>query len=783
VNRDTRKRLRSNPFGGNARTSLFEQEKLGGDQRLWQPGQGLLQDDYAKKSVESFFQNTGFILRPSAGGQESVQDAFLESWVVYVCTTLLGEKVASIPLQVWNGIGKDAQQVSESDPIVRKLLRPTKDVTWSQFAARGIIHRRLSGEDIWFLMDLSGNPKVEPGATQFDIPEQIINCSGQAVEDQRDPATGQILRWRYTGGGGSTVPWFPSSSIVHFCDYDPSDPQRGIGAAEAAMRQIAIAFQAERYQESVMRAGGPGGFLISKGGMGPDHEEATQARMDDARRDPNLVGRLKLLVGDWDVKPNPTVPKDMVALESVKFSARVICSLMRVQSLCIGFDAEGSTYANLDTAWRETWMAIRDYLMGVAEVMNSQVFPRLKGPQSNYRCSFDFSGVPYLNRLDEAKVKLALEIANAGMGISMNDALAALKVEMDPIKGGDRKLINGLKMNAEDFDSEDLTSVYLKPNGDAAAPTDGEKPKPKDEEDAKKGGPRAVRRKIRHPVLTDPQVRSAYHEQWLIRAGVIRHERRLALRVKRWFAEYEKAQIARLRKFAATGTEGLRPNEPLPAKSLPGAVRKISNEEIERWLLLYRKDWEASLAEATAKTIASAFATAADDAARELGVVAIDGTDPKVLEFLSEQEIKLVEGVNSTVAYRVRNQLMDVLQESTNTADLQLAVRDMLPELTDKMRETFATKEARALTIARTETAHASNGARFMQFEEAGVEKTQWITAGDEEVRETHRDVDGDVAVMGREFDNGLRWPSDPEGPASEVINCRCTAVAVDEES
>lgn len=747
-----RKALRRNPFAANRDGAGFDRIALPNlADRLNGRGQMLLQEEWAQKSVGSFFANSGFFLRPQAGGAEGVTDAFLESWVVYVCATLLADKVASIPIQVWNGIGDDAAEVSEKDPVVQRLYRPNRDTTWSQFAARGIIHRRLSGEDIWFLMDLAGQPKVQAGATAFDLPDQIVNVTGSAVEDERDPSTGRILRWKYAGSGGSVVPWFPSSSIVHFADYDPNDPQRGIGAAEAAARQIAIGFQAERYQEAVMRSGGLGGFLVSKERMGPEHEEALQARMDDAAKDPNAANRLKLLTGEWDVKPGIIAPKDMAGLEFLKWSRNVIASLMRVPLLCIGV-TEDSTYANLDTAWREFWSGVRDYLNGVAEVMNSAFFPKLKGPGAKYRCSFDFSKVKYLRDISGEDFDRALKAAAAGIGISFNAASEALKIEIDPVEGGDRQLVNGMLVEAEAFDAESE-----EPEEDP--PTDPDK------------AAKTVRA-YRHPALTDAKVRAQYHADWLIRAGVMRHERRLALTIKRYLAAYERAQIARLKLFAEKGPEGVEPNRPLPAKSVSGAVQKISGADIERWLLLYKREWEERLGVATARTIASAFETAAADAARELGALSIDGSDPRVLAFLKDQEIKLVEGVTSTLAQRVKVQVLDVLQGSTNTAELQSAVREMLPELTDKLRGSFSTKDQRALVIARTETAHASNGARFMQFEDAGVTKTQWITAGDEHVRDSHKAVDGDVQPLGVEFRNGLRWPSDPEGPAGEVINC-----------
>ena len=56
-----------------------------------------------------------------------------------------------------------------------------------------------------------------------------------------------------------------------------------------------------------------------------------------------------------------------------------------------------------------------------------------------------------------------------------------------------------------------------------------------------------------------------------------------------------------------------------------------------------------------------------------------------------------------------------------------------------------------------------------------GATQKQWITMEDERVRPTHVKCgsQGPVALDGK-FSNGLRFPGDPQGPASETCNCRC---------
>ena len=50
----------------------------------------------------------------------------------------------------------------------------------------------------------------------------------------------------------------------------------------------------------------------------------------------------------------------------------------------------------------------------------------------------------------------------------------------------------------------------------------------------------------------------------------------------------------------------------------------------------------------------------------------------------------------------------------------------------------------------------------------------QWDAALDKRTRASHAKVDGEIRELDEPFSNGLMFPSDPNGGASEVVNCRC---------
>jgi hypothetical protein len=89
----------------------------------------------------------------------------------------------------------------------------------------------------------------------------------------------------------------------------------------------------------------------------------------------------------------------------------------------------------------------------------------------------------------------------------------------------------------------------------------------------------------------------------------------------------------------------------------------------------------------------------------------------------------------------------------------------------------------RGETIARTEAIGALNASHRESFEQAiasGYVRRQdvrkvWRATRDNRTRDTHRAIGDESVGFDELFSNGLLYPCDPNGPASEVVNCRCS--------
>lgn len=135
--------------------------------------------------------------------------------------------------------------------------------------------------------------------------------------------------------------------------------------------------------------------------------------------------------------------------------------------------------------------------------------------------------------------------------------------------------------------------------------------------------------------------------------------------------------------------------------------------------------------------------------------------------------------------------LLRKLRDKRFDAAIRSAIAEERPIPADLRRKMVTAYENRALryrveTIARTEAMNALHQAQetAMQIavQQGAIDETQiafiWRTARDNRVRDTHRSMNGQRRALGDAFVTGsgarLRFPGDHDGPASEIINCRC---------
>jgi hypothetical protein len=155
---------------------------------------------------------------------------------------------------------------------------------------------------------------------------------------------------------------------------------------------------------------------------------------------------------------------------------------------------------------------------------------------------------------------------------------------------------------------------------------------------------------------------------------------------------------------------------------------------------------------------------------------------PEVLQAISNRAARLAELVGDTTA----KQILSAIRAS-QLAGLSVKETGRLVQAS-VFNEVIS--DRRATVIARTESAGAMSQGTWDQAEAMpGVYRSkEWLAFEDSKTRPTHTACmrQGRVAWEDR-FSNGLLYPLDPAGDASEVIQCRCVLapniMGVDEEA
>jgi hypothetical protein len=127
-------------------------------------------------------------------------------------------------------------------------------------------------------------------------------------------------------------------------------------------------------------------------------------------------------------------------------------------------------------------------------------------------------------------------------------------------------------------------------------------------------------------------------------------------------------------------------------------------------------------------------------------------------------------GVGDEMWRKVQQQVRTALADGSSNEDL----KDAIAQVSD-----FT--EYRADTIARTETMGAYNAGHqegAVALGEYGPTERYWVAAHDRRTRASHDDADGQVRKITEPFSVGgasMDRPHDPNAPAAETVNCRCT--------
>jgi SPP1 gp7 family putative phage head morphogenesis protein len=440
---------------------------------------------------------------------------------------------------------------------------------------------------------------------------------------------------------------------------------------------------------------------------------------------------------------------------------------------------------------------VLSYLRSREEVVNNFLLPRLdRRDAGELVARHDLSGVDALKVDESEQLSVAATIATKSTGWSVNDVARMLGVQAELPEGGEVVLVDQSKITLEGLEEkEEMEAEASADEAVGEVPPGSEEhaePSVSSEAEAAKGARRDKPCKSCDGLVTkdspEPVRKQAEFQE--------PYEKEMAGAVEGWYGDVLAAQSKRLAAFARSGADALKHTS---EKVLANGVRvvKVPDGEIDpskltladlEDLLVDQEEWAVKLSELIAPVFGKTFTDTSGLWASLLGNDPFMPTDRSVIEYVRLNSVRLAEDLTGEVGRLVQERLLGVLRRAhgTNLMELQTAVREVLPAISEELQRVFGSVDARAQTIARTEVGKASSAAKYEEYRKANVERHVWISSRDEYVRPagrpdmepwSHVELDGQVRNVGDEFRTGLKFPLDPEADPRDRINCRCVTI------
>jgi HK97 family phage portal protein len=672
---------------------------------------------------------------------------------VATCVRIISTSLSSLPWKVYRGKDEDKVEVTDrTDPWYRLFSKPNALMTRAELKELTAAQMLLSGESFWVLLNAAGEPVEED-----EIPTIIWPKSGSEMSEVAP--NGILTGWSVGNVLGKAQLNLPLHSVLQIADSrDPLKVHRGISRIRAASLAMRNDDKSQRWNEAFFdRDASPGGVLTSgKDGrnLTPAEAREVQKLWQDAHQGIGKSQGVAVLPNGLQWSEQTRKHTDMQFHEGMRWNREQIAAVMGVP--LVFFAPNETSYKNTSDQYRALlFKTVLPLARKIEDAVEQALIEPRSTPReiaSNSAVWLEFDASQALQ--EDETTRLANWQKAMDGGVPFNEATKTYSLPFEAQEWGDEGSFATMRTPAEEvFAEPEPVPATLAPfAGQPAADTPPvskdpheEKPKPEaaeeqDEPEAEK--PRAVTR--------DDEAKQRRAEKW---------------------AEFERSlrpSEAAFRKVFSSHVRLARQETLEMVRVVAGRSVRATPGEFEAALAELRRVWDERIQEAAKPVYQGSAVSALSHLAKELegGLKHINAADPKVAAYMA-QRTNRITGINATMAEAIRETLFE-----------SVAANETVQQMQERVRTSFGMSRSSALRIARTESASAVNGVRQIGMAAEGVTHTEWLSSRDKFVRETH-DIDGETQPLGQQFSNGCKFPGDPDAPASEVCNCRCTSAPV----
>jgi HK97 family phage portal protein len=699
--------------------------------------------------------------RPDPSSSAYMRPPFSHHSLTYTCMVIIAQAMSAVPFKLYK---KKSDKAGNPIPV---LEHPLIDLLNDPFPGVYADFTQFI-ETIALYLESTGNAFILPDLQNSKgIPRSLMVLGLQHVKPLVDKDSGRLVGWSIKLGRQETQ--VGPFDLIHmkYTNPDAQDQILGIGPMQAAMTAINADFARQVYDAAFFSNGARLSLALTyhPPDTRPEDQFLTQEQVYQVRESfydsyagMRNAGKIAVLHGGFELKELGMSQKDMDFIEGRRWSRQEIAAVFRVPvPLLNDFQFAGLGREGVSVAQRMLY--------------ENNVAPKIQRLTSLFQKflvetyapghigGFDVDSIPAMREDVTEKVEIAFKFFQ--MGFPINQINKLLKLGFDPVEWGDDWLVPGGMVPARQLAGPEaftmnFDGILTDPSLIDAMETQKQIEKgpdvviEDDEEDSKK----EEKRSARNILLSNARL-----QQW---------ERFLST-----FALIEAQYKKRLHRFIYDIRVEVK-------KNITGFYKtrgtRIMVDDIIDGIMFDIPAAQRLIQEFSRRYFEQAIRAGASDVVRLTGGGQIVGLESSVAQQLLETKLFLVRRIPETIAENLQATIRSSLQASFDTGEALSAQAVRLQNVTNEVF-TFTANRARA--IARTEILSAVNGGKMSEYVEQGISQIEWLSAGDEVVRDSHQ-IDGEIITIGEVFSNGLRFPCDPEGSAEEVINCRCTSLSVE---
>ena len=722
----------------------------------------------------------------------ALNEALIKVTWVYRCVDAIASNAARQPIVFREGDPWKGEQVEI--PNLKKVLNKKSNPGEDSFMFR----YRLSGQvllsSVGAFVEIVRDRRGEVAELRLLPPDQV-----KPIPDSNTFVKGYEVKV-LDANGRPVVKKLKPEDVIWLRKPNPFDPYTALTPLEAAGVSIETDWLAKMYNRNfLLNDGRPGGMVIIKGDVMEEDKEELQARF---RGNVAMAGRITVIGSSEgaDFVDTAVTPRDAQYIEGRKNTKEEILMAFGVPEPVIG-NAAGRTFDNAEMERLIFWM---ETMMPHLELIMRRLDESLEDDEDVY-VSYDLSMVDVLQRMEMKRKEYNLRELDGG-GISVDEYREATGRE--PIGNGFGKImiLATTKTPYLTTDGEELelprvgaeVPEELQPgNNPNGRPPSGDVDEEPEEEPVEREDDRNA------PLENEPQKSAAPLPSV---AGELEAQIKWleSLEVKADTVEIDGVEVdnAALSDFK---TEMV-----LQMESLADSIASTSRRFLERQkrvvgqklsgkkMRAYIQKREKFLAEHGAVTaeapyhvsLKAAVETVYDQSMWDNQLTediepiiedAVERHGQKVADDLGEDfdpESALVKGLIATQMARMlkindntRHKIEETLSAGAlKESDIETMAKDLDSVFDDMI-------ESRPETIGLTESVAAINAGRHAGAITARGAQKVWLALDDDRVRPAHVEADLQQVPVGDYFivaGSKMLYPGDPNGPADQIVNCRC---------